>query len=43
MTARHLATDEPWLEDAVLLFAIVGSVLELALSIRLIWELFAGG
>lgn len=42
MTARYLATDEPLLEDAVLLLAIAGSVLELALGICLIWALFAG-
>jgi len=43
MSARHLAMDEPLLEDAAVVFAIAGSILELALSIRLIWELFAGG
>lgn len=43
MTTRHLATDEPLLEDAVLLLVIAGGVLELALSLCLIWALFAGG
>ena len=42
MTLRELATDEPLIEDAVLLLAIVGSMLELALSIGLVWALLAG-
>ena len=42
MTARDLATEEPLLEDAVLLFAFAGSVLELALTVFLIWALIAG-
>ena len=42
MTLRELATDEPLIEDAVLLLAIAGSMLELALSISLVWALFAG-
>ena len=39
---RHLATDAPVLEEAVLWFAIVASVIEMTQSFRLLWELFAG-
>lgn len=43
MPSRFLATDEPILEDALLLLAIAGGLLELASSVRLLVALFGDG
>jgi len=43
MAFRHLATDEPLLQDALVLVAIAGGVLELAHGLWLVLELFGLG
>jgi len=40
MAFRQLATDEPVLQDAMILVAITGGLLELMGSLRLMLELF---
>ena len=40
MAFRHLATEEPLLQDAMILVAIAGGLLELLSSLRLMLELF---
>jgi hypothetical protein len=43
MRSLHLATDEPILQEALLLLAIVGGLLELGSSLLVVLELFGCG